>query len=440
MAEDYKHIDQIIRQKFENFEPEPPVQAWEKIRSEIGRTPPPPHSPGILLPIIVSVSLLIFIAGLFHQLYNGNSENAPIAGSGELTIHSASLGSTGSTSISDNTLQEEFYQTPSAMPHPEIKPVTAAQPAVTPVKVREPFNGQITGEKNKKKKNTGAAGQNTTLSGNRSGEYRPGLVQALRSGDLTYEDAVKYNLNMRDFRKLSSYRENSRSLSATWSAGVYFNPEACISADETIDNTMSYNIGIMPRMSFGHFFLQSGINARFTHDRGNMTVDYNRFLGSYEDVYLVTFDTVDNVVVPTYYTETVDVYDTISQYAVSETRANYTYLEIPVLFGYRYSFGRFALFANAGPAASFMLNKKLPGAGSPEENARIVHVDYMVPSRATINWQLMLGAGFDYQLADRIHFSLEPTLRFALNPEYNMPDINGKTRSFGVRAGINYKF
>jgi len=439
MAEDYKHIDQIIRQKFDNFEPEPPVHAWEKIRSEIRPTPPPPHSPGILLPIIVSVSLLIFIAGLFHHLYTGNSDHSLSAGSGEITIHSASIGTTGSTTISDNTLQEEFYQTPSAIPQ-EIKPITAVQPTASPVKVREPFDGQITGEKNKKKKNTAAAGQNITSSTNRSGEYRPGLVQALRSGELTYGDAAKYNLNTRDIRKLSSYRENSRSLSATWSAGFYFNPEACISADETIDNTMSYNIGIMPRMSFGHFFLQSGINARFTHDRGNMTVDYNRFLGSYEDIYLITFDTVDNVVVPTYYTETVEVYDTISQYAVSETKANYTYLEIPVLFGYRYSFGKFALFVNAGPAASFMLSKKLPGAGSPENNARIVHVDYMVPSRATINWQLMLGAGFDYQLADRVHFSLEPTMRFALNPEYNIPDINGKTRSFGVRAGINYKF
>ena len=69
MEENYNHIDQIIRQKFENFEPEPPVQVWEKIRSGINKTPPPSSSTGFVMPIIVAVSLLVFIAGLVHNIY-----------------------------------------------------------------------------------------------------------------------------------------------------------------------------------------------------------------------------------------------------------------------------------------------------------------------------------------------------------------------------------
>jgi hypothetical protein len=439
MTEDFNHIDQIIRQKFENFEPEPPLEVWDKIKSGISKTPPPPSSPGILLPIIVSLSLLIFVTGLFHHFYKNTSEIAKNTETGSVTIQSASLGSTGSTSTSDNSLQESFSQT-----QPEIAPAASdagiiPDPKISTMPVRAPFE-QNTGSDRKKKKSSSTTQTSTTITA-RTGQWKPGLVQTIKSGELTYADAVKYNLNSRDIRKLSSYRENSRTKFADWSIGLYFNPEVTSCQDESIENTISYNLSLLPRVSFNRFFLQSGVNMRLTHDNGNMAVDYNRFLGTYEDVYLVTFDSTENGIIPTYYTQTVEVYDTISHYAVSETKANYTYLEIPVLFGYRYSFGKFSLFANAGPSASFMVGKKVPEAVNPEDKARIVNVDYQVPLRSTINWQLMLGAGFDYKLADKFSFSLEPTFRIALKPEYDLPaGATGKTRAFGIRAGLNYNF
>jgi opacity protein-like surface antigen len=187
--------------------------------------------------------------------------------------------------------------------------------------------------------------------------------------------------------------------------------------------------------------MQSGINMRFTHDKGNYAVDYNRFLGTYEFVDYMKFDTTENGIIPVYYTHTEKVYDTVNHYSISETKANYTYLEIPLLFGYRYSFGKFSIFAKAGPSASFLVIRDIPNAGSPEEGARIINVNYQVPVRNTVNWQLMMGAGFDYKLADKFSFSLEPTFRFALKPEYKLPDgARGNTTSFGIRAGLNYNF
>jgi len=120
MAEEYKHIDQIIRQKFEDFEPEPPIQVWENIKSGISKAPPPPSSPGILMPIIITVSLLIFVAGLFHHFYTETPENTLAAESSAINIQSASLGSTGSTTVTDQSLQESFYQTPSAIPPAKV--------------------------------------------------------------------------------------------------------------------------------------------------------------------------------------------------------------------------------------------------------------------------------------------------------------------------------
>jgi opacity protein-like surface antigen len=111
------------------------------------------------------------------------------------------------------------------------------------------------------------------------------------------------------------------------------------------------------------------------------------------------------------------------------------------LIGYRYNFGKLSLLAKAGPAASFLVVKNIPDAGYPEDNARIINIDYQIPVRSAVNWQMMLGAGFDYQLADKFSFSLEPTFRFALKPEFSFPDgESGNTISFGIRAGLNYNF
>jgi hypothetical protein len=439
MSEDFNHIDQIIRQKFDNFEPEPPLEVWDKIKSGISKTPPPPSSPGILLPIIVSVSLLIFVAGLFHHFYKNTIQSAQNIEAGSITIQSASLGSTGSTTTSGNLLQEAFTQAQPEIASAAPDAGTILEPKASTMPVRAPFNQDVKADR--KKKHSNSATQSTITSPPRTGQWKPGLVQALQSGELTYANAAKYNLSPRDVKKLYSYRETSKTKFADWSIGLYFNPEVTSCKDKSIENTISYNLSLLPQVSFNRFFLQSGVNMRFTHDNGNMAVDYNRFLGTYEDVYLVTFDSTENGIIPTYYTQTVEVYDTISHYAVSETKASYAYLEIPVLFGYRYTFGKFSLFAKAGPSASFMIGKRVPEAVNPEDKARIVNVNYQVPLRSTINWQLMMGAGFDYKLADKLSFSLEPTFRFALKPEYDLPaGTTGKTRSFGIRAGLNYNF
>jgi hypothetical protein len=441
MAEDFNHIDQIIRQKFENFEPEPPLKVWENIKSGINKTPPPPSSPGILLPIVVSVSLLIFITGLLNHFYNDNSVSGlPNTENSALSIQSSSVISTGSTTTSDLSLQETYYLTPSEIPASQLDSKAPGQPQQSAIPVRIPFEQAKKADRKKKTTKTSTSDLSINPS-SRTGQWKPGLVQALNSGELTYSDAVKYDLSPRDVKKLSGFSDYSKKSIADWSIGLYFNPEMTSCKDETINNSVSYNLSVLPQVSFKRFFMQSGINMRFTNDKGNYAVDYNRFLGTYEDVYLVTFDSTENGIIPTYYTHTVEVYDTVSHYAISDTKANYTYLEVPVLFGYRHTFGKFSLFAKGGPAASFMIIKNVPDAAYPEEKAKIINVDSQIPVRSVVNWQIMLGAGFDYKLADKFSFSLEPTFRFGLNQEYKLPDgAKGNTSSFGVRAGLNYNF
>jgi len=439
MAEDFNHTDQIIRRKFENFEPEPPLQVWDKVKSGISQGPT--SSSGIILPIIVAISILIFLSGLIHHFISDDPARIE-AGTTTLNVQAASVISTGSTSETDNGLQEAFYQTPSAVPFP---PMTSGQTSVEKqavIPVRAPFEKSFTKEKKKDARKNKKETLPVTGNSVRAGQLKPGLAQALRSGELSYADAVRYDLSKRDIRKLSGFTDDyARRNRVNWSVGLYFNPEVTNCQDASVENTISYNVGILPGISFNHFFIQSGINLRFTSDKGNLAVDYNRYLGSYEDVYEVTFDSTENGIIPTYHTQSVEVYDTVNHYSISETKANYTYLEIPLLVGYRYTFGRFSLFGKAGPAASFLVVKDVPEAGFPEDKARIVNVNYQIPVRSTVNWQLMMGAGVDYKLADKLNFSLEPTFRFAIKQEYELLNGGkGNTTSFGIRAGLNYNF
>jgi hypothetical protein len=429
MSEDFNHIDEIIRQKFDNFEPEPPAQAWEKIKSGISDKPVPPSAPGIILPIIVTISILIFLSGLIRHYYANPADNAAKQNT-SLTLQAAGVISTGSTTTSDQTLQKEFYQTPAQLPVPKI-----SQAPQESIPVRAPFNQEVKVKKSKKAAKAEVAASSAPV--RPSGEYRPGLVQAMKSGQLSYSDVARYNLDARQAKKLSaftsSYEKNNHH---EWSIGAYFNPEVTSCSNESIENTISYNFGILPRISFNHFFVESGVNFRNSSDKGDVYVDYNRFLGTYEHVDYMTFDTINDLVVPTYHTHTQDVYDTVNHYAVTDTRINYTYLEIPLYVGYRHTFGKVSVFGKFGPSASFMMYKHSPDA-SPEEKARIVSTDSQVPVRSSVNWQLMMGAGIDYRLADRISISFEPTFRYGLTPEYDLGG-SSNTSSFGIRAGINY--
>jgi opacity protein-like surface antigen len=110
------------------------------------------------------------------------------------------------------------------------------------------------------------------------------------------------------------------------------------------------------------------------------------------------------------------------------------------MFGYRYDFGKVSVFAKGGPAASFLVHKNMP-VQSPEEGARIVNVDYQVPARSQVNWQLVFGAGIGYDITDNVSFNLEPTFRYALKSEYSLSgNENGGANSFGIRLGLNYNF
>jgi hypothetical protein len=223
--------------------------------------------------------------------------------------------------------------------------------------------------------------------------------------------------------------------------GLYFTPEIIFYPSDINTTNKSYSLDLNMTYKFSSYLLQSGIGVMSSSDDGQSKVDFEKYLGSYEDVYDITFDSTANGVVPVYHTNTVDVYDSVQHVTVTPTKNKYTYLQIPVLFGYTEEFRRFSWFVKGGPSLSLMVNENISSVNLENDNNRILNVDSEVPARIKMNWQIILSGGVTYKLGNHVSIGVEPMLRFYMKSAYEQNSIQTKhPYSFGIRSGIIVNF
>ncbi len=221
--------------------------------------------------------------------------------------------------------------------------------------------------------------------------------------------------------------------------GVYFTPEMIFyPLDEDLNNR-SYSVDVNAIYEFSGYLIQSGIGVNWLSDDGNYKIDYNQYLGSYEDVYDVTFDTTGNEVVPIYHTETVDVYDTISHVTITPTESKYTYIQIPVLFGYGHTGKRFGWSVKGGPSLSILVHENIADMNMSDSQDKILNIDSELPNRISTNWQFVLAGGLSYKLGNHLSFAVEPVFRYYINSVYDNTN-NKNPYSLGLRAGFLVDF
>jgi hypothetical protein len=223
--------------------------------------------------------------------------------------------------------------------------------------------------------------------------------------------------------------------------GLYFTPEIIFYPSDINTTNKSYSLDLNMTYKFSSYLLQSGIGVMSSSDDGQSKVDFEKYLGSYEDVYDITFDSTANGVVPVYHTNTVDVYDSVQHVTITPTKNKYTYLQIPVLFGYTEEFRRFSWFVKGGPSLSLMVNENISSVNLGNDNNRILNVDSEVPARIKMNWQIILSGGVTYKLGNHVSIGVEPMLRFYMKSAYEQNSIQTKhPYSFGIRSGIIVNF
>jgi|GEM_PF-3737930 len=133
------------------------------------------------------------------------------------------------------------------------------------------------------------------------------------------------------------------------------------------------------------------------------------------------------------------VYDTIIQHYFYEYANRYTYLQIPLIFGYKFGKGKLTYTVSGGIINEFFLNAK--GRGISFTDAyEVVDVGKEFPFMK-YNVSYYLGAGIEYKLENNISFFAEGFYRKNANNAFKKNFVLRKRfANYGIKTGIKVHF
>ena len=441
MTEENKYLDELFQSKFAGFEAEPPATVWNNIHEELHG-----KGGGSVNPVTLALlAALVLIAGLlgFSIIKDSpHTTNSGDIGDNQTQIHfdnGNNAGSVNTVLIPDNNFSvsdNKFFAV--------NEPVGIAQPSVS-----------VDPLKTENENSTSASTPHATLH-KRYAEttFAPAFYEETRLAKLKARRSFSVhtsmmainseNIQVRDSKyhpRFAGVTDGERRYNrrAEWQIGLHFTPEVIFYPDDSIPNQRSYTFDLSAKWIKNEFFIESGLGVSFSSDNGKYAIDYEKYLGSYNDVYNITFDSTENGIVPIYHTNLVDVYDSISEFKIEQTKNQYTYLQIPVYIGFHKQVKRFGWFVKGGPVFSVLINKRIPSPDVGDD--KIIDMDQRMPLRVNTSWQFAFSAGVTYQLSDKVSIAIEPTLKYYLNSQYERKYITTRhPYSFGLRTGLLFNF
>jgi hypothetical protein len=470
MDKKYSNMDDLFRDKFKDFELYPPDHIWENIKQKIqtadtGKSGKNISNGGIIgitiLLILTSVTMIYFLQYRSDKSINKEFESLnPPPGSTYksvprsvdfMDIQTNEPGSvTKTTELNTNKLSgKEKPKTRFDL----TSDVTAKQGKTElTVNSTKPVNKSLIQESENKISTNPDKGAETLLVAGFN--ITPGDDSELLAYNNTEESVTKKsekygvesgklideNRSMPETSPSPEPNPDIRSdygRKGNWLFGIFFTPEMIYYPSASELNNRNYSLDLNAIYSFSGYQIQSGIGFGWSSDNGNYQIDYNRYLGSYDDVFDVTFDTINGQLIPVYHTEVVQVYDSIDHVTITPTKRKFTYLNIPVLFGYGNEGRRFGWSVKAGPSVSFLIHENIPDINLTDSQNKILNVDGELPGRLKTNWQFVFVGGASYKLSNSLNVTLEPVFRYYLNSAYEQNSLTKKSPySIGLRAGF----
>lgn len=416
MSKTLEHIDELYRQRFENFEAEPPQEVWGRVKDKL-------HPPGggasgnlgrsFLLSIISMMSLIAIVFFLINPFNNSK----PSLASGDYIAY------LDQEQQNDNTIA-----------------------AVTPAEVQDDASDAESSEKILLPAEI-TVNTNEAIKEETAPEHQQEALGTLENKSRIEWQFVNPEFDYLNARKESRFMPGNDSYydpvrtKGFWQFGLSANPEIVLYPNDSINNSRNYNFDLSVSYHKSGFFLETGLGISIARDEGRYFVDYESYdhIGSYNDLVGITYDSTETGVVPVYHSEEVDIYDSIRHLRIEKSTNTYTYLQLPLLIGYEKKFKRFGYYVKGGPNFSLLINKNIPGAKLPED-VRVFDVDARLAERIKTNWQLLFGAGITYRLSNNMDLAVEPTFRYYLNSAYDRQYVSSKHPfAFGIRAGIKFR-
>ncbi len=469
MNQGYKNIDDLFRNEFKDFELDPPEHVWENVKNSIPGSGTNNSFYRFRYGGIIGLSSILILAGLFSfmdfsKTTDVNTNAVTLNSAIEVTNSQVQEPETGA-SDRENVAIVDF--TNDVLESSEEVQTQTVETNKNILEIENSISGNSDTENNLITKNTSPANDlNATVSSfipdtDSESENEDNLL-AMADGTEhmlvtslpgTHESNVKsseFNENQSDGSVENDMNPSEPSAPEFKSdygkkgnimLGLSFTPEITFFPSDNKLTNQSYSVDGSVIYKFSGYLLQSGVGVQFASDDGNYKVDYQKFLGTYEDVYNVTFDTTASGVVPVYHTQTVEVYDSISRVTLTPTKNKYTYLQIPILFGYGEDYKRISWFVKGGPSVAILINEGQPSVNFDSGNNRVLNYENELPARINTNWSFVFSAGVGYKLGNHISITLEPTMRFYMKSAYERNVVTTKhPYSLGIRTGLLFGF
>jgi len=422
------NIDLLFKKKFEDFQPKPPESVWEKIKANLPKNPIGGLSGSSFVKTFV-VILILAVPAYFLINFQEKPVKPPI---NKKTVPNTKLTIKNTPKIAEIEIEPISSD---VVKNDEITPTLVNKKIAKPVSIKEEAQKtQITENKTVIVNIPEVEEQSFIIADN-------DLLLAYLPKENPQITTKKSTVNFNSKSEVTVFNTNERK-KGNFNLGVFVNPEMIFYPSDDIPNKTNLNLNLSISYNFSNLFFESGLGIGLAKDNGNFNIDYERYeyLGSYENVYNVTFDSTENGVIPTFYTNTVDVYDSIRHVQISQTQNCYTYLQIPLFIGYKINSNKFSYSIKGGTSLSLLIFEKIPEAVLPSGNISIINLNEDNPGRIKTLWHFMFSAGIEYKLSDRMSIAIEPTFRYYMKSAYERNYFTTKHPfSIGLRTGVLIK-
>jgi len=425
------HMDQLVREKFEHFAPTPPEHVWAGVQKGIAANTKPAFF-GMYKTRIAAAAVILLLASLglwwFLPSETGIESDYPAAETGTMQA-------TDDLDSKNITPPNQESEVVVAEPDQDIEPKDETTVIVADADADYPENRE---SKPVKTEALGAP-QKSDLAGASAESTATTTVSTLAALDIALQNETTALVipQQSDAPVLQATYQKSKN--KNWSQGIYFTPEFMLSDFDSVQLLPSYAINYEPTYHFSeHWFIRFGIGTSYQRERGFAKLDYisNDMVGTYEQVYEVTFDSIGGNVVPTYHTKTTDVWDSVRHIQVTEVTNKYVYVQTPLLFGYYKKETKFNWYIYGGPAFNVMVSKWIDEPQEDLDLIEIVNLQNNLPERSPYYMQLWLGAGIEYKIGKQLAIAFEPNYRYYFNHVYKDDKYKTALSSFSLRIGV----
>jgi hypothetical protein len=452
MKDKRNKIDELFREGLGKLNQAPPPDLWERIDANLPSVRPAPEAPLIPGRLVKAVTAAAIIAGAFILWFILSKSNQESSQTETIPIQEQASGTTSTTT----------GHTPGLYPDQNVKIAEsyigstdknnrANDIAEKAAKVSDinhdtqPNSKAASGEIKLPAAAVVSKNNNYTGSGTeKQTTYHTGLAGlrldftnwliTLPAGQIYQENFLSFNAGLRKTRNPLAPKLGTIPLIG----GVYASRDMIYYG--TGHHKQSRTAGFSLSTFDGPWEFETGVAFSISDDNGKFDVNFSSFdsIGYYNKV--VSFSPDPQIPGRVIFNKVMEgVYDSVGHNIEAQTVNRYSYLQIPLMAGYRiYADRLFTISLKAGPVFSVLLASDEPPVIFSREGAILQSIDNQTPVRASTNWQIAAALGAGMHITRSLTLQLEPTYRSYLRPVYQ--HHRSSPYSIGLKAGLLYRF